>query len=86
MPKMAEFHSIYEASKPTGNRVYHDNSACAPGRGIPPDELRAGSGGYRLCRECQQLNSDNKQDDIGVVVQESHSEVQPPHATGFDSI
>jgi hypothetical protein len=45
MPKMAECHSIHEANKPIGNRVYHNNNMCAPGREIQPDELRAGSGG-----------------------------------------
>jgi len=60
MPKMAEFNSANEASKPTGNRVYHNNSACAPGRDIPQNERRAGTGGYRLCDDCQRLSKENK--------------------------
>jgi hypothetical protein len=60
MPKMPEFHSIHEGNKPTRDQVYHNNSACAPGRAIPPEELRAGSGGYRLCADCKRLNLMNK--------------------------
>ena len=60
MPKVADFHSINEASKPVGNRVYHNNSQCAPGRDIPQHERRAGTGGYKICNHCDQLNRDGK--------------------------
>jgi len=60
MPKIAEFHSTNEAAKPAGSRVHHNNSACAPGRDIPQNERRSGSGGYRLCDDCQRLNKENK--------------------------
>jgi hypothetical protein len=60
MPKIAEFHSTHEANKPAGSPVHHNNSACAPGRDIPQNERQAGTGGYRLCDDCQRLNKENK--------------------------
>ena len=58
--KTAEFYSVNEASKPAANRVHHNNSACRPGQDIPPHERRAGTGGYRLCEDCQKLNAQGK--------------------------
>jgi hypothetical protein len=54
--KVAEFYSVNEVKKPAADRVYHNNSACAPGRDIPPSERRPGNGGYRLCKDCAELN------------------------------
>jgi len=56
MPPVTIFHSINEALKPVGNRVYHNNGACPPGRDIPQHERRIGTGGYRLCDDCNNLN------------------------------
>jgi len=52
MPTVSEFYSINEVKKPADKRVYHDNSACAPGRDIPQNERRPGKGGYRRCDDC----------------------------------
>ena len=60
MPKVAEFYSINETAKPAANRVHHNNSACPPGRDIPQSERRSGSGGYRLCRDCEERNRQGK--------------------------
>jgi hypothetical protein len=57
MPQVADFYSINEANKPAANRVYHNNSACPPGRDIPANERRKGTGNYRLCQDCQNLNA-----------------------------
>jgi hypothetical protein len=56
MPKVLEFHSINEVMKPVNQRVHHNNSACPPGRDIPQSERRSGTGGYRLCNDCDRLN------------------------------
>ena len=56
MPKVADFHSVNEVNKPAANRVYHNNSSCAPGRDIPQHERRNGAGGYRLCDECKKYS------------------------------
>ena len=56
MPKVAAFYSVNEAKKPTTKRVYHNNSACPPGRDIPTKERRVGTGGYRLCTDCAERN------------------------------
>lgn len=57
MPKVPEFYSINEAKKPETKRVYHNNSACAPGRDIPEHERRLGKGPsgetYRPCEDCK---------------------------------
>ena len=60
MPKMAQFHSINEAAKPAANRVHHDNTTCVPGRDIPKNERRPGTGGYRLCDKCEDLNKQGR--------------------------
>ena len=56
MPRVQEFYSVNEAKKPPANRVHHNNSACPPGRDIPQHERRSGTGGYRLCHDCVELN------------------------------
>jgi hypothetical protein len=60
MPKVPEFYSVNEAAKPAANRVYHNNGACRPGQDIPQNERRAGTGGYRLCDDCQKLNNQGR--------------------------
>jgi hypothetical protein len=56
MSQTAAFHSINEDKKPANQRVHHNNNACPPGRDIPSWERRAGTGGFRLCQDCQNLN------------------------------
>lgn len=56
MPSTPAFHSINEAKKPAAARVYHNNSACSPGRDIPFNERRLGMNDYRLCGDCERLN------------------------------
>ena len=53
MPKVPDFYSVNEHKKPLEKRVYHDNSACAPGRDIPAHERLSGKGGYRHCDDCK---------------------------------
>lgn len=53
MPHVDAFYSVNETLKPPANRVYHDNSACASGRDIPLHERRPGTGGHRLCDQCE---------------------------------
>jgi hypothetical protein len=60
MPKVPEFYSINEVVKPVGNRVHHNNGACPPGRDIPQNERRPGTGGYRLCDDCARLNAQGR--------------------------
>lgn len=60
MPRVADFHSINEVKKPPPNRVYHNNGACPPGRDIPANERKNGTGGYRLCDDCIRLNKEGK--------------------------
>jgi hypothetical protein len=60
MALVAPFHSINEAQKPLPHRVHHNNSACPPGRDIPMNERRQGTGAYRLCQDCQNLNNQGR--------------------------
>lgn len=55
MPSTSPFYSINETRKLPSRQVYHNNSACPPGRDIPSSERRSGTGGYRLCHDCQAL-------------------------------
>jgi hypothetical protein len=56
MPSTPVFYSVNETKKPADKRVHHNNSACVPGRDIPQHERRPGTGGYRLCHDCAELN------------------------------
>lgn len=56
MAKVPAFHSKNEVEKTPDKRVYHDNDACPPGRDIPKNERRSGTGGYRLCKDCEKRN------------------------------
>lgn len=60
MPKAQPFYSVNEVKKPVPLRVHHDNSACPPGRDIPSWERQNGSGGYRLCGDCDRLNKEGR--------------------------
>lgn len=60
MPATAAFYSVNEARKPPAQQVHHDNSACPPGRDIPQHERRAGTGGYRLCKDCDRLDRERR--------------------------
>jgi hypothetical protein len=55
--KVSPFYSVNEIKKLPTSRVYHDESACPPGRDIPPVERRSGTGGYRLCEDCKRIGS-----------------------------
>ncbi len=57
MPTTTAFYSVNEALKPSTSRVYHDNSTCPPGRDIPSWERNTGTGGYRLCADCNRRNN-----------------------------
>jgi hypothetical protein len=60
MPTVAPFYSINEQDKTPLRRVHHNNSACPPGRDIPLNERRQGTGGYRLCEVCNNLNAQGR--------------------------
>jgi hypothetical protein len=60
MPAVAAFHSINEVKKPPQHRVYHNNSVCPSGRDIPQGERLSGTGGYRLCEDCQRYNNEGR--------------------------
>jgi hypothetical protein len=56
MGKVPAFHSVNEGKKPAKAQVHHTNDTqCAPGRDIPKNERRSGTGGYRLCEHCAKL-------------------------------
>jgi len=50
----AAFHSVHEAAKPAGKRVHHNHKSCPSGKEIPANERVSGTGGYRLCKHCEQ--------------------------------
>ncbi|HEX6799757.1 MAG TPA: hypothetical protein VF116_18755 [Ktedonobacterales bacterium] len=56
MPQVSAFYSVNEVNKPASQRVHHNNNACRPGQDIPQSERRQGTGGYRLCDDCDRLN------------------------------
>jgi hypothetical protein len=60
MSKIPEFYSVNETSKPPANRVHHNNGECRPGQDIPQSERSPGTGGYRLCEKCEELNQQKR--------------------------
>jgi hypothetical protein len=54
LAKRAAWHSVKGST-------YHDNSACNTGNNISPEELRQGTGGKPLCKECHRLNQIGQQ-------------------------
>ena len=56
----AAFYSVNEVLKPVNQRVHHNNNACPPGRDIPSWERKFGTGGYRLCEDCQRLTREGR--------------------------
>ena len=60
MPKVSPFFSINEQDKPVNRRVHHNNTAGPPGRDIPSHERRQGTGNYRLCEDCNNLNAQGR--------------------------
>jgi hypothetical protein len=56
MPKMSDQYSVNEAKKPKEDRVYHNNSDCGPFKEIHPDDRRNGQNGYRVCKDCDEIN------------------------------
>jgi hypothetical protein len=55
MARVSPFHSVFEARKPPGMRVYHNNDGCPLGRAIPERERLEGNGNLPICRECERL-------------------------------
>ena len=68
MARVAPFHSATEARKPPAQRVCHNDDACSLGRTIPRWERREGTGGHRLCKECDRLGRSGPDRVLGVAV------------------
>jgi hypothetical protein len=56
MPRVPEFYSVNEYKKPNDEQVHHNNGKCGAGKSIPLHERLSGTGGYRLCKDCAELN------------------------------
>jgi len=56
MPNIPAFHSVNNPKKKLQDRVYHNNSKCAPGRDIPKREQVPGPSGH-LCIHCKNYNA-----------------------------
>jgi hypothetical protein len=46
----------YHSSNPADPDVYHDHDDCPTGRQIPSRNLVPGTGGYRRCHQCEDLD------------------------------
>lgn len=53
LPKKDPWHSIKQS-------VHHNNTACNTGNNIERENLRQGTGGKPLCRECADLNAQGR--------------------------
>lgn len=52
MAKVPSYHS----SNPSDPDVYHDHDNCPTGQQIPARNRRPGTGGYRRCKQCRELD------------------------------
>jgi hypothetical protein len=55
MSQVDAFYSVNEAKKSTDHQVHHNNNACEPGKLIPKEDRRPGTGNYRLCKDCSEM-------------------------------
>lgn len=53
MPKKSPWHSIKQP-------VHHNNTNCNTGNNIEKENLREGTGGKPLCKECENLNQQGR--------------------------
>lgn len=51
MAKTSPWHSIEPNAE-----VYHNNTKCTVGNNIEKKNIRPGTGGKRLCKQCEDLN------------------------------
>lgn len=56
MALTASFHGMDEMLKPPNKRLYHNNDGCPSASEISPTDRQTGTGGYRLCKECERLD------------------------------
>lgn len=56
MSKTSPWHSAKESDP----KVYHDNTNCKTGNNIEKENIRQGTGGRPLCKECAELNAKGK--------------------------
>ncbi len=54
MPQVAPWHWDREKER------YHNNRLCGPGGEIPPQQRLRGTGGKKLCLQCDKLNKEGK--------------------------
>ena len=53
--QVSPFHSKLE-----GIEVYHNNNECTLGNNIEHKNIKQGTGGKRLCKQCKKLNREGK--------------------------
>jgi len=60
MAPVPAFYTVNEEMKLIVNRIHHNNSLCVAGRDIRVHERRPGTGNYRLCLDCRNLNDQGR--------------------------
>lgn len=53
MAQKSPWHSIKQT-------VHHNNTTCKTGNNIETENLRQGTGGKPLCKECEKSNKENR--------------------------
>lgn len=48
--------STYHSTNPDDPNVHHDHDDCPPGSQIPAKYRKQGTGGYRRCDKCRQMD------------------------------
>jgi hypothetical protein len=56
MLALSPFYSVKEKFKLAAERIYHNNDACTLAQSVPHNARLPGTGGHKLCQECERLN------------------------------
>lgn len=56
MAKTSPWYSVKESDP----KVYHDNTNCNTGNNIEKENIRQGTDGRKLCKECAELDAKGK--------------------------
>jgi hypothetical protein len=51
--------AAYHSARQRDRKVYHNTTQCADGKSIESADLRAGTGGLPLCKECVDSEMDD---------------------------
>jgi hypothetical protein len=74
------YYSKHEEHKPASKRVHHNHTSCPSFKEIPVEERIKGTGGYRLCKHCEEKHAAKAKPKAEPVAFHSVKEAEKPEA------